>query len=228
MLDVKRADQAPASLAKKKSYKGKDVLQALYGAFLGKCYLCETPVEVGSFEVDHRKPKDDEQFPELAFEWTNLFPACAKHRCNQRRERSWPNGGLLDPSGGHQVEQRVLQRIEGVPSMSLREGGSVGFLFYAPDASDVAAANTAKELDRIHNGQALQAAVLRKAIAEHICTVATAVMDYVTTSSTPADDRGHVEELRARVQKLVSRSAPYTMLVRSYFERYEAVRALFD
>lgn len=57
MIDVKRTPAPPASLSKKKSWLGDDVLDRLHDDFLGKCYLTEVPVARGGFEVDHRHPR---------------------------------------------------------------------------------------------------------------------------------------------------------------------------
>src|SRR5690606_24339379 len=75
MIDVERPAEAPASLAGG-TYSGTDVLEALHSTFQGKCYLCESPIELGTFQVDHRKPKGDERFDDLVCAWPNLFPTC--------------------------------------------------------------------------------------------------------------------------------------------------------
>lgn len=118
MIDVNRGSEpTPRSLMEGKHYDGLDVLEALHRVFLGKCYLCETCVEVGTFSIDHQKPKHIHTAQEFA--WENLFPACNTHRCNERRTKNYPDDGLLDPSNGDRVEQRLLQRFEGAPSSDL-------------------------------------------------------------------------------------------------------------
>jgi hypothetical protein len=230
VIDVERPSRAPASLAEKKSYAGWDVLEALHAAFLEKCYLCETCVSVGTFQVDHRKPKGDARFEHLEHAWENLFPVCNEFGCNQRRTQTYPEGGMLSPGDG--VERRVIQKIEGSVSPSLRKGGAVDFVFLAADPAEIAAVNTAQELDRIHNGTgssaAHKAAALRLAILDHVVSVTGEIVQYLALAATPGADAGIIAERRRCVQRLVSRRAPYAMLVRSFFVEHGAVRALFD
>jgi hypothetical protein len=228
VIDAKRPVTAPSSLAEAKSYSGDDVRGALYATFLGKCYLCETPVEPGTFSVDHRRPKAEH--PEAEFEWDNLFPTCSQFSCNNRRQKHYPVGGLLNPGEG--VEQRVIQRIERTVTMSLRSGGNCALIFEAQSSQDLPAKNAAIELDRIHNGTdstAIHAAgSLRRAIIDHVSAVAHDICDYIQLMTDPAIDASELDKMRSRVARLVSRRAPYAMLVRSYFARIEAIRRLFD
>jgi hypothetical protein len=229
MIDVERPREAPPSLAAAKRYDGEDVLDALHVTFLGKCYLCETEVEVGTFEVDHRKPQGEPRFSHLAHAWENLYPACKQHGCNQRRGRH-PEGDLVDPGQG--VERRVAQRILGSVSPCLGKAANAGLVFGATDPADTAAESTAAELDRIHNAgdsrrpQASRA--LRMRIQEHLIGILPGILDYVRLATHPAPDRDDLESRRRWVSERVSRRAPYCMLVRSYLERIEPVRSLFD
>lgn len=229
MIDVTRPDTSPASLAEKK-YNGRDVLETLHKAFLGKCYLCETRVEVGTFEVDHRKPKAEDQFPELAYEWKNLFPTCNTHRCNQRRERKYPTGGLLDPAAGDRVEARIIQRILGNPSGVLGgDAKSAQFMFQPLASDDLAAVNTAQELDRIHNGTGSTAKdtafALRRVISNQVVHVAKFLRELTII---PPEATGRRDEIMRKLGKLFSRRAPYTMLVRSYFAHRPELSTLLD
>jgi hypothetical protein len=230
MIDVIRPAEAPPSLARRLTYDDDDVRRALHAVFLRKCYLCETPVMVGTFEVDHRRPKGEERFEHLTHEWTNLFPICREFACNQRRKRRYPDGGLLDPGEG--VETRVVQKISGAVSTALRKSGSVELVFQARDPADLPAANTAAELDRLHNGtdSTAQAAAeaLRNAIRDHISAVSMEVFSYLQLLAAPAAETTSVAQQRQRVTTLLSRRAPYAMLARSLFSSLEAIRALFD
>jgi hydroxymethylpyrimidine/phosphomethylpyrimidine kinase len=97
---------------------------------------------------------------------------------------------------------------------------------------DVPAQNAAQELDRIHNGTGSgasdTASSLRTAILEHVTAIAPDVYEYERLTRSPAADAAELDERRWRVAKLVSRRAPYAMLVRSYFAQLDAIRALFD
>lgn len=230
MIDVKRSEVAPASLAEKKSYKSLDVLKALHRDFLGKCYLCETPVELGTFEVDHQRPRTD--FAALEFAWTNLFPTCNTHRCNQRRPKPKPPAPLLDPSNGDNVERRVHQRIPEPISRVLREDAErCRFSFTAASSGDVPAENTASELDHIHNGTGSRvetqetAITLREKIRSHVFIVAEAAREF---DLLPFNETERRESLKNDLRKYFSRRAPYTMLVRSYFKHRPELRELFD
>ena len=56
MIDVERSSEAPASLARRTSWSGDDVVGALHRDFHAKCYLCEAVIGM-DFEVDHRLPR---------------------------------------------------------------------------------------------------------------------------------------------------------------------------
>lgn len=227
MIDVDRPATAPESLAERRRYNADDVLAALHLTFLGKCYLCETPVEIGTFEVDHRRPKA--QFERHTYAWENLFPACNTYRCNNRRPRKYPDGGLLDPGQG--VETRVEQRIEGAPSISLRSGGSTELVFCPRDPLDLPARNTAIELDRIHNapaGAAINSAkALRMKVLSHVLAVRDAVSAYLQRAADPTVSPVELDKHERYIRRLVSRRAPYSALVRSCVSHPD-IRKLFD
>lgn len=226
MIDVTRPAEAPASLAARNRYNGDDVREALHALFLEKCYLCETPVGLGTFEVDHRRPQGQDE--EQRFAWENLFPTCTEYKCNQRREKTYPAGGLLDPGQG--VESRISQRFEYSLSSNFRSTGSASIVFLPLDPADIPARNTAAELDRIHNGTGSTAAAaardLRIKIQDHVASVIHAAFDFVNPD--PAADLRKKQEAEARMRLFVSRRAPYSMLVRSVFERSPSIKALFD
>lgn len=225
MIDVQRPAAAPSSLARKTSYRGHDVLDALHSTFRGKCYLCETPVKLRCFEVDHRMPQGDPRFAHLKHDWGNLFPTCRVNCCNQRRRR-YPDGGLLSP--GEDVERRVAQEIEPTLSTCLATTGMTVCVFRPIDATDVPAANTAAELDGIHNSSSdPYAAGLRNAILQHLSSLAAGMWELERLSRDPTVLPADLARQKLWVQGWVSSDAPFTMLVRSYFARLPAVRALF-
>lgn len=60
-------------------YRHSEIKEALISSSYGKCAFCEcVPSEGGNVEVEHFKPKS--LYPECAFDWANLLPACRK--CN--------------------------------------------------------------------------------------------------------------------------------------------------
>ncbi|MFT3766479.1 MAG: hypothetical protein QM820_13340 [Minicystis sp.] len=116
--------------------------------------------------------------------------------------------------------------------ISLRKSGTFDLVFRAADPADAAAANTAEELDRIHNGTdsaaTEKAAALRLSIIDHVTAVTQEAFRYLTLATGPSAASAEAVERRDRVKKLVSRRAPYAMLVRSYLSPLDAIRALFD
>jgi len=225
MIDVIRSGE-PASLAAKQSPWGDDVIDALHLDFLGKCYLCETKIVPGTFTVDHRRQRNHS--PELEHSWHNLFPACNLHNCNGRREQSYPVGGLIDPAANGDVESRVQQQLSD-PTMVLGNTEAT-FLFAATCAADSEAVNTARELDRIHNGTGSYkpaqrtAKALRSTILRHVGWIAEELrtLERLPTASPERDER--LKNLR----KLFARDAPYFMLVRSCFATLPAAQSFLD
>src|SRR5687767_2765015 len=67
-------------------YNHKNVRQALNDMYHNYCCYCEGAVgPVGADQIEHRKPVDE--FPEEAFEWSNLHLACAG--CNRAKSNKW-------------------------------------------------------------------------------------------------------------------------------------------
>jgi len=203
VIDVERDPAAPAGLARK-ALRAPDVLEALHRTFLGKCYLCEGPVTLASFHVEHRIPRGHDATRE--YDWTNLFPCC--EGCNLRRKKDYPADGLLDPAGSQSVESRLEQRIADWPGIEPKP------YFAARDLTDLAAVNTAHELDRIHNDDtnSLKAADLRTAILRHQHRVYRLCLHYRNNAAMPEHAR---QEVRAHLRLLLSRRAPYTALTRA-------------
>jgi hypothetical protein len=71
--------------------------QALKEASSDKCMYCESKISHIDFaHVEHFKPKAEDKFPELEFEWTNLGYACPK--CNNNKSDKFHNGSpYIDP-----------------------------------------------------------------------------------------------------------------------------------
>lgn len=77
MFPVVKSVLAPTSLAKKKSYREKDVIDALVRDFHNKCYICEIKEPI-FFNVEHFRPHEGDEIKK--YDWNNLFFACS--RCN--------------------------------------------------------------------------------------------------------------------------------------------------
>ena len=209
------ADPASVPLpAKPGSYRGSDVLQAFDAYFFSKCYLTEQ-WHGSSYEmdVDHFVPVN--QNPALKFDWDNLFPAA--HKANMMRPRQWPAGGLLDPCRD-KVETRLLATI-----------GANGTQpqFEAVIPGDQAAHNTAGLLNLLHNGKPgdeasrLNTKHLRVTIAKQYHHVLVAIMKFQHAQS--ASNPQLVANARRELRVLLSRQAPFTMLMRSMMPVVEYV-----
>ena len=200
---------APTSLAKRQSWRTEEVLARLSEDFLGKCYLCEQRMGRASFQVDHRRPKGEGAFKKHAYEWTNLFPAC--EYCNAKRPRKWPEGGLLDPAGDEDVEGRLRQQLDDRQDPQ----------FSPTDEEDVAALNTARELDTIHNAPGPKGEDLRDAIRRQLSLVLSKTIELLKPDAPRIEI---MEELRL----MLSRRAPFTMLIRSRVGGILDLEELFD
>lgn len=223
MIDVKRSDAPPASLATQKSYAGHDVKHRLEVDFHGKCYLCEGALS-GTFQVEHLVPVTVDA--SLKFEWTNLFPAHGD-RCNQRRLK-YPEAGLLNPSVEPRAEARLRQ------SLDLKVGAlgvDVHFLPVRPD--DAAATNTAAELNHIHNNDDTygHAQGIRQGIASQWTHVQRALVSAHAHRVEFGEQSIEFREARERFLRLIDRDAPYAGLIRTKINEemwQPKVRALFD
>jgi uncharacterized protein (TIGR02646 family) len=107
MIRVFKSPEIPSTLQNVdcSKYDGQDVQDALVIDQHCKCYLCEQYAGK-SFQVEHLKPKAKEYFPELKFDWNNLFLVCSY--CNGRKPNSFT---ILDPTKSN-VEELIEQRLE--------------------------------------------------------------------------------------------------------------------
>lgn len=212
MIDVDRSIVAPASLARKTSYAERDVLEALHRDFFGKCYLCERKLAIGEIEVDHRRPVSE--WPEGTYDWPNLFPACAF--CNKRRVGSPPKVGLLSPGEG--IEHRIAQLVH------IDHRGTAIVCEFAPcDPDDAPALATAQELDRIHSGQGARSPRTRFATRGLLDMIHDRFLEDIHPLQLKVR-RGRERQQRdllaeVALANVVSRHAPFTMLMRSLIHR---------
>ena len=73
--------------------KGTEIREALCAVTDRRCAYCDGPIGTESLNtIDHFKPKS--KFPDHAYEWTNLFPACGV--CQSHKSNKWLDG-LLKP-----------------------------------------------------------------------------------------------------------------------------------
>jgi hypothetical protein len=79
LCHIANGDKVPSTLRDK--YNHHEVKAALKDECNSKCMYCESNVSHVSYEhIEHIKPKAQNKYPELTFEWHNLGLACP--RCN--------------------------------------------------------------------------------------------------------------------------------------------------
>ncbi|GFM60963.1 hypothetical protein PSCICG_21230 [Pseudomonas cichorii] len=92
MFNVTRRETAPESLHSR-SWRGRDVAEALRKDFLDKCYICEGKEPI-CFNVEHFDAhKGDE---DKKYDWTNLYFCCS--RCNNFKGAKYNVLDCTDPS----------------------------------------------------------------------------------------------------------------------------------
>lgn len=104
MIRIRKHNIVPASLSKQTSWKDEDVVDQLRIDQYGKCYLCER-IQITDFQVEHHKSRDN--YPELMFEWSNLFWCCSY--CNEKKSSLFDN--MLNPVEEN-VEELVSQSFD--------------------------------------------------------------------------------------------------------------------
>lgn len=138
MIRVNKAAEIPPSLCSENCnhYDGQDVQETLVSDHHGKCYLCEQ--DPGKdFEIEHLKPKALGYFPELEFEWGNLFLVCGY--CNGRKPNS---SEIIDPSVNN-VEDIIIHQID-LNSKSVE---------FRSNPSHLNVQNTIELLSKLFNGK---------------------------------------------------------------------------
>jgi hypothetical protein len=220
MIDVERSKEPPKSLALKAKWDGEDVIRTLRRDFHEKCYLCEKKVALREVEVEHRIPRSVSQ--EGKFDWRNLFPAC--QFCNKRRSGcAYPSEGLISP--GDDVEGRIDQR------MYTSENGLSAVCEFRPKRlGDVPAMRTAEELNHIHSAETATTPRATMGMLDFLDEI----HDHYHGTLWPLEikvlrgrQRGEPDaDAEAKLAGLLSRRAPFTMLMRSVV--HPALVDLFD
>lgn len=197
------------------TYRNSDLLEAFDDYFFSKCYLTEKKfITSWAMDVEHFIPRNKR--PDLTYHWENLFPA--DHDANMMKPRKNPTGGYLNPCDPHEdVEKDILYFID-------FEDNSVHF--EASDRSNIKAVNTAKLLQKIHNGDSTEThrktIELREAIRKKYIHVLETIIKWQNArlAKNSQDEFKHERKL----QGLLSRKNAFTMLIRSV----EAVKILPD
>ena len=197
MIRLERSATAPRSLSAGTHYDGADVREALFRDARAKCYLCEQIVSQSSLQIDHLQPQG--QYPSRRCDWKNLFCSCPK--CNNKRKKGWPDGGLLAPDSDD-VEARLQQEI----------GDDGAVLFLARDPADTTARNTASELMRLHGSED---PVLRKDIENALLKCLLRAYQLRQELRKMSKHEEGWQRKTAELRRILGRSAPFTALLRS-------------
>ena len=189
------------------AYRNSDVLEAFDRDFHSKCYLTEQKYQTSySMDIEHFKSKAFGQFPELKYEWSNLYPC--SHDANMSKSRNEPTGGYLDPCDSNDdVEKEIVYSLE---------MGGVAY-FDVLNKDNVKAVNTCNLLHKIHNGtdeySKKKTSELRLLISKKERDVIELIMEWLSSKLR----NNSVEEIRlgGQLRRLLSRKSDFTMLLRS-------------
>jgi hypothetical protein len=187
------------------------VQKALIEDFFNKCYLCEGRLNAG-FDVEHLKPKS--RFPDHEFDWKNLFPA--HPRCNGRRktwnEDRWPEGGLLD-CAVDDIEERLEQRV-------IDDGGSgIVATFESRSDKDIAARNSAEELNHLHQISHIAGWQILSAIERRYEDLHKQYREYLLAAEKGGPEGREAETAIRALAEMLKRDTPYAGLMRDTFRR---------
>ncbi len=189
----------------KEYYRNEDIFEAFDRDFYSKCYLTEKKFANSySMDVEHFQSKNFDQYPELKYEWTNLFPA--DHDANMTKPRKEPIGGYLNPCLDN-VETDLIQLL-------LEDGKSN---FSPKDEENIKAKNTAELLTRIHNGHDNYSETKTKELRHLISKKKDKVIETII-NWLGAKVSGEIileKEMELRLRSLLSRKNSFTMLLRS-------------
>lgn len=201
----------------KRSYKTKQIYDALGIVFYNKCYLCETKyLSSRKPNIEHFKAhKGDE---DLKYQWKNLYLACGD--CNQYKR----DLEILDPCNPDEdVETLILYEL--VPF-----GYIPTFTPSHPANSKIVA--TCNLLDKIHNGHdehsELKTRDLRNAIRKRAAELIDTTLNYYKAAE---NEEAKKYKALQKIKKMCGRRSPYTMLMRAVVLRVmkeKDLQGLFD
>lgn len=120
MIKLTRPDCPNQQALNAKNYKHPDNKKALATATSNKCMYCESSITHIDFgDVEHIKPKADDKYPNLAYEWSNLGLACGK--CNNAKSsKFFKEAPFIDPFSENPEEHLIA-----LGAMITQRNGSV-------------------------------------------------------------------------------------------------------
>ena len=156
-------------------------------------------------DVEHFFPKNE--YPELRYEWTNLYPA--DHDANMMKPNKVREGGYLDPCNPNDdVENDIFYWLD-FENQKCH--------FKATDPQNIKAVNTAFLLDKLHNGDKLasiqKTADLRFALFKRRDMIAKTIIAWKDAKLNNNKNEEIRQELKLRAY--LSRESSFTMLMRS-------------
>lgn len=203
MIQLKRSQPAPSSLADRTKYNKLDVLERLEKDCHNKCYLCEelAPKDI---QIEHHQPHKNNL--DLKFDWNNLFLAC--YHCNNVKGIRSP---LLNPcEPADQVEKVLKYSYQVFPNQPVIKVST-------SDANEKASL-TAALLNDIHNGTTNQkqwgARNLCKAIRNQITHLIGKVQLYQSFHHR-SDEANYA---KAELVRDLSRTSAFTAVKWSYMQ----------
>lgn len=188
------------------AYRNADLFETFDDFFFKKCYLTEQAFCTSwSMDVEHFIPQKER--PDLKYEWTNLYPA--SHDANMMKPRNTPAGGYLNPcEPNDDVENGLLYFLD-------YESDEVHFK--AADPENVASVNTARLLQKLHNGDTVETrrktAELRNAIHKRYVRILELINEW--REAREENDVQVVFETERRIRAYLSRKSSFTMIMRS-------------
>lgn len=225
-LEAYKDDQLLAvelrTLAKPKcheSYRNADLFEAFDECFFKKCDLTEGAFFTSwSMDVEHFFPQVER--PDLKYNWANLYPA--SHDANMMKPRKTPTGGYLDCCDPNDdVENELLYFFD-------YENDNVHF--EAMDSANIKAVNTAKLLQKLHNGDTLETrrktAELRNAIHKRFVRILELIIEW--RKARESSDMQSEFEAERKLKAFLSRKASFTMLMRSIKAVKDLPHTFFD
>lgn len=106
----------------------KDALKRMYSDQEDNtfCCYCETEIDIVDYpNIEHRKPKAPDFFPESTYEWKNLHLACTQ--CNTQKSNQWNHGSpILDSVNDVPVNTHLIYKadVTGVYRLGLTARGN--------------------------------------------------------------------------------------------------------
>ncbi|TAE21765.1 MAG: hypothetical protein EAZ91_24800 [Cytophagales bacterium] len=188
------------------SYRNADLFEAFDECFFSKCYLTEKAfVTSYSMDVEHFVPRNER--PDLTYKWENLYPA--DHDANMIKPWKTPSGGYLDPCDlQDDVEKELLYFLD-------FEGNKVNFK--ARDRTNEKAINTAKLLQKLHNGDSGDSKQKTLELRNAIKTKYVEVLNTIIRWRKACQEQNQEEEFKNEclLKGYLSRESAFTMIMRS-------------